>query len=409
MDLGFSAKNFVPVLQTNFSSPGYRDKFGFANTQKVMNEIEILKVSSRNGLKNFVDFPFSLYKGNPFWCPPLKFNEINKLREDKNPAFDHCEAQYWIGYRNGKPVGRIAGIINHREAKCGNISLVRFGWIDFIDDIEVSRSLIEVVKDWGRSKGMTHIHGPLGFTNMDAAGMLTEGFNEISAMSTIYNFPYYAAHMDKLGFRKATDWVQYEMQIPSEVPEKVDRLARIVLQKYKLHLLKPRKAKEIRPYADKLFGLYNNSFHNLYGFSPLSRRQVEYYTKLYFCFIRPEFISMVIDEKDDVAGFGISMPSLSKALQKANGSLFPVGFLHLLKALRKNNVISMCMVGVRPDYHGKGLLALILHELNTACLKAGITVGNTHPQLEDNLKAVSIWKNYNSRINIRRRCWVQDI
>ena len=374
-----------------------------------MNEIEIINASSRQGLKNFVDFPFSLYKGNPYWCPPLKLNEINKLREDKNPAFDHCEARYWIAYRNGKPVGRIAGIINHREAGNGNAALVRFGWIDFIDDTEVSRNLIETVKDWGRSKGMAQIHGPLGFTNMDAAGMLTEGFDEISGMSTIYNFPYYAGHMEKLGFRKAADWVQYEIRIPAKVPEKVDRLAGIVLQKYNLHFLKPRKTKDIRPYAKKLFCLYNTAFQNLYGFSPLSERQAEYYSKLYFGLIRPEFVSLIIDEQDDVAGFCISLPCLSKALQKMNGCLFPFGYFHLLKALRKNDVISMCLVGVRPDYHGRGLLALILHELNTACLKAGITVGKTHPQLEDNLKAVSIWKNYNSRINIRRRCWIRDI
>ncbi|TRZ69751.1 MAG: N-acetyltransferase [Bacteroidetes bacterium] len=374
-----------------------------------MKEIEIRKVNSRKELKKFVDFPFQLYKGNAFWCPPLKFDEINTLREDKNPAFDCCEAQYWIAYQNGKPVGRIAGIINNNEVKCWNAKMVRFGWIDFIDDIEVTRSLIEIVKDWGKSKGMTSIHGPLGFTNMDAEGMLIEGFDEISAMSTIYNFPYYGDHMEKLGFRKATDWVQYEIKIPSEIPDKVDRITRIVLQKHDLHLLQLRKAKEILPYATKMFTLYNNAFRNIYGFTPLIRRQMDYYTKLYLGLIRPEFVSLVIDASDDVVGFGITLPSLSKALQKANGSLFPVGFIHLLNALRKNDVITMCLIGVHPDYQGKGLLALIYHELNKAYLKAGITIAQTHPQLEENLKAISIWKNYNSRLNIRRRCWVQNM
>ena len=374
-----------------------------------MKKIEIRQVSSRKELKKFVDFPFKLYKGNKYWCPPLKFDEINTLRKDKNPAFDYCEAQYWIAYQNNKPVGRIAGIINYNEVKCWNDKLVRFGWIDFIDDIEVSLRLIEIVKYWGKSKGMTSIHGPLGFTNMDAQGMLIKGFDEISAMSTIYNFPYYENHMQKLGFRKATDWVQYEIIIPTEVPEKVDRITRIVFQKYDLHLLKPRKAGELLPYARKMFALYNAAFHNIYGFTPLTRRQMDYYTKSYFGFIQPEFVSFVIDSKDDVVGFCITMPSLSKALQKANGSLFPFGFIYLWHGLRNNHVATMNLIGVRPDYQGKGLLALIYNEMNKAYLKAGITIAQTHPQLEENLKAVSIWKNYNSRLHIRRRCWSLDI
>jgi GNAT superfamily N-acetyltransferase len=374
-----------------------------------MSDIEIRKVDSRKDLKKFVDFPFQLYKGNTYWCPPLKLEEINTLRKDKNPAFDYCEAQYWIAYKIDKPVGRIAGIINHHEMECRNNKLVRFGWIDFIDDIDVSRSLIETVKDWGKSKGMTSIHGPLGFTNMDAEGMLIDGFDEISAMSAIYNFPYYGDHMQKLDFHKATDWVQYEIKIPTEVPDKVDRMTRVVFQKYDLHMLKLRKAKDILPYANKMFNMYNVAFHDIYGFTPLTGRQIEYYTKYYVGFIRPEFVSLVIDSNDDVVGFGITIPSLSKALQKANGSLFPFGFIHLMHALRKNNVVTMYLIGVRPDYQGKGLLALMYHELNKAYLKAGITLARTHPQIEENLKAISIWKNYDARLNIRRRCWIQNL
>ncbi|TSA25640.1 MAG: hypothetical protein D4R67_09685 [Bacteroidetes bacterium] len=374
-----------------------------------MKKLEIRKVSSRKELKKFVDFPFTLYKGNAYWCPPMKSDEINTLRKDKNPAFEYCEARYWMAYQNGNPVGRIAGIINHHEVDYWKSKLVRFGWIDFIDDIEVSGKLIEVVKEWGKRNGMIGIHGPLGFTNMDAEGMLIEGFDEVAAMSTIYNFPYYADHLQQLGFRKATDWIQYEMIIPTEVPEKVDRVARIVFQKYDLRLLKPRKAKEILPYAGKMFAMYNDAFRDIYGFTPLTGRQVDYYTKRYFGFIQPEFVALVVDAKDDVVGFGITMPCLSRALQKAKGTLFPFGFLHLLHSLRKNTVATMCLIGVRPDYQGKGLLALMYYELNKAYLKAGITMARTHPQLEDNLKAVSIWKNYNSRLNIRRRCWILDI
>ncbi len=374
-----------------------------------MGKLEVRRVASRKELKKFVSFPFTLYKDNKFWCPPLVFDEINTLRKDKNPAFEYCEAEYWLAYRDSKPVGRIAGIINQKEYERWNNRLVRFGWIDFIDDSEVSRVLFETVIEWGRAKGMTGIHGPLGFTDMDPEGMLIEGFDQISSLSVIYNFPYYNYHIERLGFRKATDWVQLEINIPVDIPEKVERMTRIVLQKYDLHLLKPRKAKEIRPYAAKMFTMYNEAFHDLYGFTALTREQMDCYTRQYFGFIKPEFVSMVIDAKDNVVGFGITIPSLSKALQKTKGSLFPFGFIHILRAMRKNDVIDMYLIGVHPDYQGKGILALIYHELNKAYLNAGIKIARTHPQLEENFKALSIWKNYDSHVNIRRRCWIREI
>ncbi|MDP1623982.1 MAG: GNAT family N-acetyltransferase [Bacteroidales bacterium] len=372
-----------------------------------MSEILVKKVSTNKELNAFINFPFQLYKGNAFWVPPLKFDERNTLRKDKNPAFEYCEAEYWLAYRDKRVVGRIAGIINHKEHERWNTKLVRFGWIDFVDDPEVSRNLIETASVWGRDKGMTGLHGPLGFTDMDPEGMLFEGFDQISSLSAIYNFPYYNDHMELLGFRKATDWVQFEINIPAEIPEKVERMSRIVMQKYNLRLLKPQKAKEIIPYAAKMFTMYNEAFHDIYGFSALTEKQMDYYTKQYFGFIRPEFVSMIIDSKDDVVGFGITMPSLSLALQKADGSLFPFGFLHLWRAMRKNDTIHMYLIGVRPDYQGKGVLALIYHELNVTCIKTGFKLARTHPQLEENFKAISIWKNYDSRINIRRRCWIR--
>jgi GNAT superfamily N-acetyltransferase len=374
-----------------------------------MSGILIREVSSHKELKKFIDFPFLLYKGNKFWVPPLKFDELNTLRHDKNPAFDYCEASYWMAYKDNIPVGRIAGIINKKEEERWNTKLVRFGWIDFIDDPEVSLRLTETVSEWGRSKGMTSIHGPLGFTDMDPEGMLIEGFDQISSMSAIYNFPYYNEHMERLGFRKATDWVQYEIRVPTDIPEKIERMTRIVMQKYNLRLLHPRKAKEIRPYAAKMFTMYNKAFHDLYGFTALTKKQMDAYTSQYFGFIRAEFVSLVLDAKDDVVGFGITMPCLSLALQKANGHLFPFGFLHLLRAMKKNDTIHMYLIGVHPDYQGKGVLALVFHELNKAYIKAGIKITRTHPQLEENLRALSIWKNYDNRINIRRRCWIKPI
>jgi hypothetical protein len=215
--------------------------------------------------------------------------------------------------------------------------------------------------------------------------------------------------MEKLGFLKSTDMVQYEIRTPHEIPEKVERLTRVVLQKYGLRLLKPRKVKELRPYIEKMFAMYNTAFHDLYGFTALTKKQIDYYSKKYLRLIRPDFISLVIDSQDDVVGFGVTMPSLAMALRKARGSLLPFGFIHLLRALRKNDMVQMYLVGVRPDYQGKGLLALVYHELNVTYINSGIKLSRTNPQLEDNLKAVSIWKNYDSRIYIRRRCWILDI
>lgn len=368
---------------------------------------EIRPVSSKKELKKFINFQFQLYKNNPFWCPPLKFDELNTLTPEKNPAFDFCEARYWIAFREGKPVGRIAGIINHNANKRWNEKLVRFGWIDFIDDFSVSSALIEEVKKWGKEKGMQGIHGPLGFTDMDPEGMLYEGFDQVSALSAIYNFPYYPVHLEKLGFGKAVDWVQYSIPVPEAIPDKVERTARLVAGKYNVRVFKPKRRKDLLPYARKMFEMQNIAFNELYGYATLTERQMDLYTTQYFGFIKKEFVSFVLDSKNDVIAYGISLPDLSSALQKCNGNLFPFGFIHLIRKMRKNKAVHMYLIGVRPDYHGKGVLAMIFEDLHHSYLKEGIERTTTHPQLEENIKALSIWKNYEGGINIRRRCWIK--
>jgi len=365
------------------------------------------QVASGRDLRKFIGFPYHLYKGNTFWCPPMRMDEAQTLSRKKNPAFDFCEAEYWLAYKDNKLVGRVAGIINHKANERWNEKLVRFGWIDFIDDIEVSGKLISTVEEWGRSKGMIGIHGPLGFSDMDNEGMLVKGFDEMATLASIYNYPYYVEHMEKLGFAKAVDWVQYIFEIPQSIPDKVERMSQLVMQKYGLRVLKAKKAKQLLPYAGKMFDLLNAAFDELYGFTALSDRQKAAYIKQYFGFIKPQYVSFVLDKNDDVVGFGISMPSLTRALQKSNGRLFPFGFIYILRALKKNNIIDMYLNGVRPDYHGKGVNALYYNELHKAYIANHITAAVTNPQLEENAKALTIWKNFNGRQHLTRRCWVK--
>ena len=373
----------------------------------ITSPIELKKISAKKDLKRFIGFQYQLYKGNKFWCPPMRMDEMNTLSREKNPAFEFCEAGYWIASRGKVIVGRIAGIINHKANERWNEKLVRFGWIDFIDDHEVSQALLEAVEQWGRSRGMNGIHGPLGFSDMDNEGMLIRGFEEQSTLASIYNYPYYVEHMERLGFVKAADWVQYEFEIPPSIPDKVERLSILVQEKYKLRLVKAKKAKDLLPYAPKMFRTLNAAFDELYGYTALTQKQMEMYTKAYFGFVRPEFVSFVVDEHDEVVGFGVSLPSLTKALRKCNGKLFPFGFLHLLLAIKKNDIIDMYINGVRPDYHGKGVNALYYNEMHRAYIKHGIKKAITNPQLEDNAKALTIWKNFNGRQHLTRRCWIK--
>jgi hypothetical protein len=369
--------------------------------------IELKKVVTKKDLRRFIAFQNQLYRGNKFWCPPMRLDEMNTLSRDKNPAFEFCEAEYWIAYRGGEMVGRVAGIINHKANERWNEHLVRFGWIDFIDDLDVSRVLIDTVIDWGKSKGMDGIQGPLGFSDMDNEGMLIKGFEELATLASIYNYPYYVDHMEQLGFSKAVDWVQYEFEIPPAIPEKVDRLSLLVQEKYKLRIIKAKKAKELLPYAPKMFKTLNAAFNELYGYTALTQKQVDMYVKAYFGFVRPEFISFVVDEHDDVVGFGVSLPSLTRALQKCDGKLFPFGFLYMLFAMKKNDTIDMYLNGVRPDYQAKGVNALYYNEMHRAYIKYGIKKAITNPQLEDNAKALTIWKNFNGRQHLTRRCWIR--
>jgi len=370
--------------------------------------ITIKKVSTKSDLRAFIKFPDCLYKNNKYRATPLHQFENNILDKKKNPAFEYCEAEYWLAYKNDEIVGRIAAIINHRFCEIWGEKNGRFGWIDFIDDEKVSKLLLQTAEDWVKSKGMISIQGPLGFTDMDMEGMLVDGFDEIGTLAVIYNYPYYPQHMEKHGYKKDADWVQKELKVPNEVPEKIKKFSKIVAQKYGVRALKVKTAKELIPYAHSMFTTLNESFKHLYGFVPLTDKQIQHYTKEYFSIILPEYVCFVVNEKNEVIGFGVSMPSLSQALIKAKGNLVPFGAYHIYKTLKKHNIIDMYLNGVRPDYQGKGIHSIYYAELMQTYIDKGIKLAITNPQLETNNRALMLWEGYDQREHLRRRSYVKQ-
>lgn len=371
--------------------------------------VEIKKVVSRDDLKKFIRFNYEFYKDNPYSVPDLYADMLHTFSREKNAAFEFCEADYFLAWRDGRVVGRVAAIINRRANEAWQTRAVRFGWIDFIDDIEVSRALIETVKAWGRERGMTEIEGPLGFTDMDAEGMLIEGFDQLSTMATIYNYPYYPEHMARLGLEKAADWVEMKIYIPDEVPEKHLRISRIIQDKYKLHLHKYTSKREIirTGAARRIFELINDAYAPLFGFSRMTDRQIDQYVSAYIPIIDLRMVSIVEDENNDIVAVGISMPSLSKALQKAKGKFFPWGWYHLLKALffKRPKVLDLLLVAVRPDYQGKGVNALLFTDLIPAYQQLGYEYAESNPELEQNEKVQGQWQYFCTEQHKRRRCF----
>jgi len=372
-------------------------------------DIQIKEVTTLKELKAFVRFPQSLYRGNPYWVPALEFDELNTLRRDKNPAFENCEAKYWLAYRDGRIAGRVAAILNHKHIEKWNQRYLRFGWLDFIDDPAVTAALMKMVETWARENGMTAVHGPLGFSDLDKEAMLVEGFDELGTMATLYNHPYYATHLEKLGYVKDTDWVEYEMTVPNEPNETIARIADIALRRNKLTLLNLRDKKELLPYAKELFGLWSEAYAQLYGFVPLTEKQVEAYIKQYFGFVTPDFVPLVVNQQGKMVAFGIVLPSLSKALQKAKGQLFPFGFIHLLRALKKNDRADLYLVAVKAEYQGKGVNAILMNQMHQVFLRLGITSVETNPELETNANVQGQWKYYERRQHKRRRCFIKHL
>lgn len=369
----------------------------------------IKEVTNKSETKKFVNFQFDLYKNNKYWVPPLKADEVTDLSPDKNPAFEFCEAKLWLAYKDDKIVGRIAGIINRRYIEKWKNNYARFGWVDFIDDPEVSDALFDTAEKWAKEKGVESIHGPLGFTDFDPEGTLIEGYEEVGTLGAIYNYPYYPEHIERLGYKKDTDWVEYQVFGIKDIPEKVSRIANIVEKRLGLTIVKAKKAKDLLPYAHDIFHVLNAGFKDLYGFVELSPAQIDKYVKQYFSFIKPEYVPVILDKDGKVAAFGITMPSLSSAFQKAKGSLFPFGFWHILRAMKNNKGLDLYLAAVRPDLQDKGLNALFMHETNKLILKYNIEFVETNRELEGNEKVQAQWRHYNHRQHKRRRCYIKKL
>ncbi len=371
----------------------------------------IKEVSNKDELNKFVKFQLSHYADNEYFIPPLIRDELNTFDKNKNPVFEFCETVQYIAYDNDKIVGRIAGILNHRSNDKFKQKQARFGWVEFIDDTNISSALISKVESWAKSKGMNELIGPMGFTDLDFEGCLVEGFDQIGTASTIYNYPYYENHILSLGFEKDVDWVEFKIYIPEGIPDKHIRISEIVKKKYNLTVIKPTDRKKLlEEYGQKVFDLLNLAYADLYGFCELTQKQIDYYIDMYLGMIRLDCVRIIVDSENNVIGFGIAVPSLSKAQQKAKGKLFPFGFVHMLKALKmSNDVIDLYLVGVHPDYQSKGVNALLFTELIPQFIENGYKFAESNPELEQNEKVQGQWEYFERVQHKRRRAYKKQI
>jgi len=379
--------------------------------------VEIRKVSTKKELDAFIQFHYDLYRNNAYDAPNLYSDELHTLSKDRNAAFEFCEAEYFLAYKDGKVAGRIAGIINSRANSKWNRKSVRFGWIDFIDDIEVSEALLDAVSQWGRSKGMTEIVGPLGFTDMDPEGMLIAGFDQLGTMATIYNYPYYPRHMEQMGWEKDNDYVEFKLMVPERVPEKYIKVAEMVMKRYNLHPMHPKRSQVFgkEQYGRKVLDVVNQTFGKLYGYSQMTDAQIDEYLKMYFPVLDMNLLCLIEDwntPDHKVVGIGISISSMTRALQKCrNGRLWPFGWWHCLRALKfhKAECVDLMLVGILPEYQNKGANALLFYDLIPRYQKYGFKWGETNVEMETNSQVQSQWGPLNPVNHKRRRCYLKKL
>ncbi|THD67819.1 GTP cyclohydrolase [Robertkochia marina] len=371
--------------------------------------VTVKEITSRKDLEKFVKFPFSLYKNSPYWVPPIIKEEVDNFDPEKNPAYQEADAWFYMAYKQGKPVGRIAVIVNWPEVKEMNKPKIRFGWFEAVNDAEVTSRLFQKVAEKGAELGLKYIEGPAGFTNMDKAGMLLEGFDRPGSMSTYYNPAYYNELLEKEGFTKEIDWKEYEIDVPKGIPDKVAKFSGLIMKKFGFKLLRFKSNKELLPQADRIFDLMNKTYSSLQSFTPIKPYQIAHYKEKFLKFIHPDYISLIEDKNGDLVAFSVVMPSFTEALQKANGKLFPFGFYHLMKAMKTNDKATLLLIGVHPDYTGKGVTAIIFKEVIELFNRKGIKVVETNPELETNNQIQALWKDYDPRLIKKWRTYRKEL
>ena len=373
-----------------------------------MSEVSIKQVTHEKDWKDFIEFPMRLYRNNSNYVPPLIKDEKEIWDSLQNPALAYSEARQFLAFKNNEVVGRIAVIINHKEAEELGIKKVRFGWLDFIDDEAVSRALIDEAVKFAREKGIRKIEGPMGFTNLDKAGMLTMGFDRLATMIGIYNFEYYPKHLEALGLIKEKEWVEFEILFPESLPDKVEKFSRLIAEKYELKLVKFQSKKEILPLVEPMFKLLDETYKNLSTYTPITDEQIQHYKEKYFGFIDKDYIICIADKNNDLIAFAITMPSYSRALQKAKGRLFPFGWYHLLRAGKKNERANFYLIGIHPEYQRRGVTAIIFKEIYETFRRKGVKYLETNPELEENKNIQALWGDYNPVNHKRRRTYAME-
>ena len=374
--------------------------------------LEIREIKTRSELKKFIEFANDLYKDCPYYCPPLFFDEMNCFNAKTNPALEVSDYQLWMAYRDGKAVGRIAGIINRRANETWNYKHVRFGWFDFVDDQEVSKALLDTVAQWGKERGMDALNGPVGFTDFDHEGLLLEGYEYLAPMASLYNYPYYVKHLEAYGLTKEADWIEIQVYPPKTVPERLDRIAEIVKQRSHVRVDKVKNSRELeRKYGIEYMDVIDEAYQKLYNFQPMTDAQKNYYKKIYFPILNFDFVTIVVNEKDEIVGVGLGMPDISKALRKCGGKLFPFGWYHILKALKakKIEVFNLLLIAVRPDYQGSGVNALFFQDQIPRMAEYGMKVLETTSILETNAKNIANFTQFDHKQHKRRRAYIKSI
>ena len=373
--------------------------------------IEVIKVESKKNVTDFVMFPFELYKDCEYWVPPIINEEIDAMDTNKNPVFKNAEAEFYLAYKDNKIAGRIAAIVNWVEIEEQKKNKLRFGWYDTIDDVNVSKALMDKVLEFGKSRKLEFVDGPVGFSNMDKAGLLIEGYDELNTMITWYHYPYQKEHLNKLGFSKLAEWVEYKIKIFSaeEAPEKVKKFSKIIQERYNLKVVNFKSTKEIIPYVDKMFELLNVTYSNLQTYVTIKQYQIDFYKEKFIKYIHPDFIKCCLDENDNLIAFLITMPSFSRALKKINGKIGLMGYFHLFKAQHFNDRVSLYLIGVDPKYQSKGVTAVIFNELQQTFNNRGIVEVETNPELVENKAIQAFWKNYESTLHKRRATFTKSL